>query len=125
MEITGKIVNVMQVVTGNGKKGMWSKQDFVIELPGNYPKKVCMSLWGEEMINKYDLTIGLTVTAHVNLESREYNGRWYTEVRAWKLTWEAQTDRKWQPAGHSAQDPEPDYKAPSEHSLPSVDDLPF
>ncbi len=118
----------MQVVTGNGKKGMWHKQDFVIEQPGTYPKPVCLSLWGEELINKYDLKTGLTVTAHINLESREYNGRWYTEVRAWKLTWEPQTERKWEPAGSTPVDPDAGYYRPEEPK-PSVDsgtdDLPF
>lgn len=128
MEITGKIINVMQVVTGNGKKGMWHKQDFVLQQPGQYPKPVCLSIWGEDLINKYDLKVGLTVTAHINLESREYNGRWYTEVRAWKLTWEAQTERKWEPAGSTPVDPDEHitYKDKETRSDDSgTDDLPF
>ena len=94
MEITGKITRVFEVVTGNGKKGMWSKQSFVIEQPGQYPKPVCVDLWGEDLITKYDLVVGLTVTAHINLESREYNGRWFTDVKAWKVTWDKQQKRE-------------------------------
>lgn len=79
-----------------GKKGKWEKQDFLLETPGQYPKKVCLSLWGEQNINKYDLEVGLEVTAHIDLESREHSGRWYTEARAFKVEWTAQA-RKWQP----------------------------
>jgi len=99
MEITGKITRVFEVVTGNGKKGMWSKQSFVIEQPGQYPKLVCVDLWGEDLIAKYDLVVGITVTAHINIESREYYGRWYTDVRCYKLTWDEQQKRTWQPGG--------------------------
>jgi len=84
-------------VTGMGKKGKWEKQDFILEQPGQYPKNLCISVWGEEKITKYDLEPGLTVTAHIDLESRESGGRWYTEVRCWKITWTAQEGRRWEP----------------------------
>lgn len=98
MEIKGKIIQVMEVQTGMGKKGAWKKQEFILDTGGQYPKKVCVSIWGEDNINKYDVETGLELTAHVDAESREYNGRWYTELRAFKLTWTAQA-RKWQPGG--------------------------
>lgn len=99
MQITGKIVSVFKIVTGNGKKGIWTKQDFLLEIPGQYTKNVCISLWGEDKINKYDLAVGLTVTAHIELESREYQGRYYTDVKAWKIEWDKQQKREWQPGG--------------------------
>lgn len=95
MEIKGKVIQVMGVETFNTKKGPQSKQGFVLETDGKYPKKVHVVLFGDERINKYDLQEGLTVTAHVEAESREHNGRWYTELRAWKVTWEAQAMRNW------------------------------
>lgn len=97
MEITGKITKVMDVVTGNGKKGPWAKMDFILGTTGQYEKSICISLWGEEKITKYDLEPGLTVTAHIDIESRENNGRWYTEIRAWKITWKEQDARRWEP----------------------------
>jgi len=99
VEVTGKITRVFEVITGNGRKGTWSKQEFILEQPGQYPKPLCLQLWGEDLITKYDLTVGLTVTAHINLESREHMGRWYTDVRCWKLTWDKQQKREWQPGG--------------------------
>jgi len=90
MEIQGTVIQVLPLVTGQGKNGTWHKQEFILETPGQYPKKVCLSLWGQELINKYDLETGLKITAHINIESREYNGRWFTEVRVWKIEAPAQ-----------------------------------
>jgi hypothetical protein len=84
MEIKGKVIQLLAVATGQGKKGQWRKQEFVIETPSQYPKKVCLSLWGDK-IDQYSLSMGDQVNVSVELESREYNGRWYTEARAWKL----------------------------------------
>ena len=55
-----------------------------METPGQFPKKVCLSLWGEK-VDENRITVGERVTASINIESREYNGRWYTDVRAWKI----------------------------------------
>jgi len=55
-----------------------------LETPGQYPKKVCLHLWGEK-VDEHKLSPGDKITASVNVESREYNGRWYTDVRAWKI----------------------------------------
>lgn len=55
-----------------------------METPGQFPKKVCLSLWGEK-VDENRLNVGEKITASINIESREYNGRWYTDVRAWKI----------------------------------------
>jgi len=90
MEIQGVVKQILPLVTGQGKNGIWAKQEFIIETPGQYPKRIAMSLWGQENINKYDLETNMEVTAHINIESREHSGRWYTEVRAWKIESSAQ-----------------------------------
>ena len=90
MEIKGKVIQVMEVVTGQSSKGQWSKQDFIMETGDKYPKKVCITLWGQENIDKYDLVAGMTVTAFLELDSREYQGKWFTNVRAWKIQWDEQ-----------------------------------
>lgn len=84
MEITGTVVSLLPLQTGAGKNGTWKKQEFILETPGQYPKKVCLSLWGEK-VDETRLNIGEKITASINIESREYNGRWYTDVRAWKV----------------------------------------
>lgn len=90
MDLKGKVIIVQPVTSGVSKAGKeWSKLDFVVETGGQYPKKVALTLWGEDKINQYDLQPGLEATFHIELESREYNGRWYTEARAWKIEWTA------------------------------------
>ena len=98
MEIKGKIVQVLPTQTINGKNGANHKQEFILETGGQYPKKVCISLWGEQKINKYDLEVGLVISVYIDAESREHNGKWYTELKAWKISWDSQA-RKWQPGG--------------------------
>ena len=84
MEITGNVISILPEVTGQGKNGTWRKQEFILETEGQYPKKVCIAMWGDK-IDQFGLTIGDAVTASVDVESREYNQRWYTEVKTWKV----------------------------------------
>ncbi|TLV00113.1 DUF3127 domain-containing protein [Dyadobacter luticola] len=84
MELTGKVIALLPEVQGQGKNGTWRKQEFILEIPSQYPKKVCISLWGDK-IDQADLGINDSVTASIDIESREYNSRWYTEVKAWKV----------------------------------------
>lgn len=82
MQITGTVVQINASQTGQNKAGTaWRKQEVILETEGQYPKKVAVSIWGER-IDKFALGKGETVTLHYDLESREYNGRWYTEVKA-------------------------------------------
>ena len=84
MELKGKVIQLLPLQTGMGKKGQWKKQEFIVETQSQYPKKVCLSVWGDK-IDQFNLSVGQVVNASVELESREYNGRWYTEARAWKI----------------------------------------
>lgn len=85
MQLTGTVIKILPIQSGVGKKGTWAKLEFVIETQSQYPKQVALSLWGQEKIDNADLVEGMTLTAHIELESREYNGRYYTEARAWKI----------------------------------------
>lgn len=117
MELKGKVIQLLQMQTGMGKKGQWKKQEFIVETLSQYPKKVCLSAWGDK-IDQYNLKTGDMVSVSVDLESREYNGRWYTEARAWKLEKEGSSSTG-------------DFNAPPPTEEPfvesgsNVDDLPF
>ncbi len=84
MELKGKVIQLLPVQTGMGKKGQWKKQEFIVETQSQYPKKVCLSVWGDK-IDQFNVAVGDLVNVAVELESREYNSRWYTEARAWKI----------------------------------------
>lgn len=86
MEIQGRIIFVAPEVGGTSKAGnQWRKQEYVLETLGQYPKKICFSLWGDR-IDQFSIQEGEDLTVQIDLESREFNGRWYTEVRAWNVT---------------------------------------
>jgi len=84
MEISGKIIAVLPQATGQGKNGMWRSQDYVLETADQYPKKVCFNLFNDK-IDQFPMAIDDVVNVSFDVESREYNGRWYTTVRAWKV----------------------------------------
>lgn len=86
MEIQGKIVQILPLQSGIGQQSQkeWKKQEYILEQPGQYPKKVCFNLWGDA-IDRFMLREGEEVTVQVDIESREYNGRWYTDVKAWRV----------------------------------------
>ena len=84
MEISGKIIAVLPLATGEGKNGTWRSQDYVLETPDQYPRKVCFNLFNDR-IEQYPMAIDDVVTVSFDIESREYNGRWFTSIRAWKV----------------------------------------
>ncbi|MDR1113409.1 MAG: DUF3127 domain-containing protein [Bacteroidales bacterium] len=86
LEITGKLIQKMDLQQGTSRTGnLWQKQEFVIETMEQYPKKICANLWGENVKILDSLNIGSVVTVSFSLESREFNGKWYTDVRAWRI----------------------------------------
>jgi hypothetical protein len=84
MDISGKIIQLLPLQTGQGKNGTWKKQEFILETGDTYPKKVCIAVWGDK-IDMNSFKTGDMVDVSFDVESREYNGRWYTDVKAWKL----------------------------------------
>jgi len=84
MEITGKIIEILPAQTGTSAKGEWKKQEFILETQAQFPKKVIMANWNDKIDLKDDNKNKL-VKVFFDLESREYNGRWYTDVKPWKL----------------------------------------
>ena len=74
MKLTAKLIQLLPLQTGTGKNGEWKKQDIIVETDGEYPKKVCVSIWGEK-INESQLVVGNTLIMDINIESREFSGR--------------------------------------------------
>lgn len=86
MEITGKLIKLLPTQSGEGKKGAWTKKDFVLETFGEYPKKVAFSSWNDKADIVMNKAIGTTLKVKFAPESREYNERWYTDLRAYLIT---------------------------------------
>ena len=85
MQLTCKLIQLLPLQKGMGKNGEWKKQDIIVETEGQYPKKVCFSIWGER-INEQQLVIGNNLVIDFDVESKEFGGRWYTELKVWKIT---------------------------------------
>ncbi len=147
MEIVGKIIFKLPLQSGVSKAGNnWSKQEYVLETMDAYPKKVHFDMFGERA-DQYPLNVGQIVKLSFDIESREYNGRWYTSIRGWK----AEDASNEVPAAAAAPAPAagiaaapapaaPQYQAPAAPAAPAamdpgapaadfgggaVDDLPF
>lgn len=84
LELTGKITQVLPEKRGTSARGEWRKQEYILEIPGDYPKQVCFMVWGDR-IDQFGIREGQDLRVSVDLESREYNGRWYTDVKAWRV----------------------------------------
>lgn len=118
MELQGKCIVALPIESGTSKSGnAWQKRNFVIETAGQYPKKVCMQLFGDK-VNECP-NVGEEVKVSFDAESREWNGKWFTQLNAWKVERQgAQVTQ--QPVYQAAQPP-----APATTAAPQADDLPF
>ena len=115
MELEGRIARKLNVQTGTSARGAWAKQEFIFEYQeGNFPSQVCMNVWGDDKVKELDkYQVGDKVKVSFNLSSREYNGRWYTDVRAWRI----------EPAGASQAQPQMSPVPPMGAPMPSADDM--
>ncbi len=84
MQLTARLVQLLPLQSGTGKNGQWKKQDIIVETEATYPKKICVSVWGDK-IDTTSLQQGNLLKIDFDVESREFNGRWYTDVKAWKI----------------------------------------
>ena len=84
IQLQGKVVQILDEQSGEGKNGSWRKRNFILEIPGKYPKKVCIIQWGDN-IDQQAVQIGMDITVSVDIQSREYNGNWYTDIKAWRV----------------------------------------
>lgn len=86
MQIEGKLINHLPTQTGEGKNGQWEKGGFVIETPDpKYPKKIAFTTWGETVGTVGNIAIGSNVKVSFDVESREYNGKYFTDAKAFKV----------------------------------------
>lgn len=130
MEIVGKVVQLGTLIEGNSPRGPWKKQELIIETLEQFPKKVCLMCWGDRVNDANSFFVGQTIKAQIRIESREFNGKWYTDVTAFRLDLDQPTA---QPAAQPMNQMSP--QMPQQQPLPPMneeyfasdngDDLPF
>ena len=138
MEITGKIIAVLPAQGGVSQRtgNPWKSQDYVIETHDQYPKRCCFRVFGEEKINQFNIQLGEEMTVSFDIDSHEYQGRWFNDVRAWAVKRNIQAPGAVPGAGVAPAAPIPGVApaAPAEAPFPpqqpaaeggSADDLPF
>ena len=86
MELKGKVVQMLNWQEYTSKKTGQKdyKYSFVVETEGQYPKKVCLQVWGNEKYSAMNIQVGATYNFHIELDSHEWNGKWYNDVTAWR-----------------------------------------
>lgn len=85
MEITGKVVRLGGLTEGTSARGPWRKQDLIIETDEQYPKTVCLTCWTNQIDEIQKMVPGQLIKAQIDISSREFNGKWYTDVRVWRF----------------------------------------
>lgn len=133
MEITGKVVRLGTLTEGTSARGPWRKQELIIETEEQYPRTVCLICWTNQIDEIQKFAPGQSIKAQIEISSREFNGKWYTDVRVWRFD----------PVGATAApSPAPQVQQPMMHQTPpqaaapatdfyppagddSTDDLPF
>jgi len=135
MDLTGRIIAVLPANSGVSARtgNPWMSQEYVIEVPGQYPRKCVFRLFGEDRIKQFNIQMGEDVTVSFDIDAHEYNGRWFNEIRAYNVARGVAAPVAAAPVAAAAQSPfppqqdaapfPPAQEAPAEGG--STDDLPF
>ena len=86
MELQGKVIAALPERSGTSARGDWKSQEFVIEYQeGQYPRKMVINVWGADRLQRFNIQIGQTVLVAFDIDAREWNGRWFTDIRAFDV----------------------------------------
>ena len=87
MELTGRIIAVLPAQSGVSARtgNNWMSQDYVIEVPGQYPRKCLFRIFGEDRIKQFNIQMGEDVTVSFDIDAHEFNGRWFNDIRAYNV----------------------------------------
>lgn len=128
MDITGTIIAVLPAQSGVSQRtgNTWMRQEYVIEVPGMYPKKMCFSIFGEDRIKQFALQQGQqNVTIQFDIDAHEHEGKWYNEVRAYNVLRAVPVGQIHQPVQQPVQQPAAPFPPASAAPADNGDDLPF
>ena len=127
MELTGKIIAVMEPRGGVSARtgNTWKTQEYVLEIPGQYPKRCLFNVFGEDRINQFNIQNGDELTIQFDIDAREYNGRWFNDIRAYNVIRGQQPVPGVQPVAAPSEATSPFPPAQEPASEGASDDLPF
>lgn len=116
MELTGKIITEFNERGGVSSRtgNEWKAKSFVLEVPGEYPRKLVFDVFGSDRLQAFNIQVGETLTVHFDIDAHEYNGRWFNDIRAFRI------DRP-QAAPQAA----PQFEAPVQAQAVPIDTTPF
>ena len=123
MEISVKIIKILDAQSFNSKNGeITIKNTFVGETQGQYPKNIAFSVLGEDKFNQMGIVVGGQYNVSFDVESREWQGKWFTECKAWKAV---RVDGGQQSAAQPANQPAATAPAPAANNGGVDDSVPF
>ncbi len=87
MDLTGKVIAILQPRSGVSTRtgNPWMTQEYVIEIPGQYPRKMLFNIFGEDRIKQFNIQAGEEITVQFDIDAREFNGRWFNDIRAYNI----------------------------------------
>ena len=87
MQITGKAIAALPVKSGVSQRTgeQWQSREYVIETQEQYPKKMCFEVFGTDKLKEFNIRNNDLIKVHFDITAREYNGKWYNSIRAWKV----------------------------------------
>ena len=87
MDLTGKVIAIMEARSGVSTRtgNPWMSQEYVIEVPGQFPRKMLFNIFGEDRIKQFNIQAGEEITVQFDIDAREYNGRWFNDIRAYNI----------------------------------------
>ena len=115
LSLTGKLIHALETKSGISQRtgNKWKSRDYVLEVPGQYPKKFVFNVYGEERLKEFNLHRDEEVTVFFDIDAHEWNGRWFNEIRAYRVERVGQQQVQ-QPAQQPAPAPQPQSQpAPS------------
>lgn len=132
MDLTGTIIAVMQAQSGTSQRtgNTWMRQEYVMEIPGSYPRHMAFSIFGEDRIKQFNLRQGeQQVTVQFDIDAHEYQGRWFNEIRAYNVLRAQQPQAAaappYQPQPAQQAAPFPPQQPAQDGYQQGKDDLPF
>ena len=86
MELAGKVIAVLEPRGGVSKNGNeWKVQEYVIETHDQYPRRMCFDVFGADKIQQFNIQVGEELNVFFDIDAREWQGRWFNSIRAWKV----------------------------------------